>query len=543
MDDEILTRESIRDCIPWEQEGFHLCADAPDGELALPLIEKHQPDILITDIKMPFMDGLELSRIVKERMPGIKIIILSGHDEFDYACSALRLGVEEYCLKPVGANELLQLLKKVSSVIDKDQLHKDRLLHMEQIATDHVSLQRMNLLSDICSGMISTADVMHQASALGVKLSSNYYIVATCDYRSLTALSEPVHQDVADQAEIGIASLLNGLLLQHFRRSLAETVWILSGDTSEEALKGLSLLRSVVIQLEKTLGCRIILGCGTVQSRLGGLHASYLAADEEKSYRRLTMINRQELENNGTSWSDAVLVDRVRFLEFLKIGNHSQSEAFISGFASTFRYVNWTSNLYGYYLLNDLTLEAIHTIHEIVKEKETTEEVFRKWQSEIHKVYSWEDACQYLERLMNYLIHQRTESSGRYTSVLDSVKDFIHKNYSHDGLTLQEAAAHVNLSPSHLSKIFSQGTGTTFIEYLTQTRIYSAMELLMTTNARTYEIAFKVGYNDAHYFSNLFKKTTGTTTREFRKGGGKNIHIDADLHLHDSGRKVSDVHT
>jgi two-component system response regulator YesN len=96
VEDEIVAREGIRDNVDWKSAGFEFCGEAPDGEIALPLIETARPDVLITDIKMPFMDGLQLCRVIRERMPWVKIIILSGHDEFDYAQAAVKLGVTEY---------------------------------------------------------------------------------------------------------------------------------------------------------------------------------------------------------------------------------------------------------------------------------------------------------------------------------------------------------------------------------------------------------------------------------------------------------------
>ena len=114
VEDEIVAREGIRDHINWQAAGLEFCGEAPDGEIALPLIRAIKPDILITDIRMPFVDGLELCRIVRESMPWIKIIILSGYDEFSYAQEAIKLGVTEYLLKPIGAQDLLKALKKVT---------------------------------------------------------------------------------------------------------------------------------------------------------------------------------------------------------------------------------------------------------------------------------------------------------------------------------------------------------------------------------------------------------------------------------------------
>ena len=112
VEDEIITREGIRDNVDWRASGFEFCGEAPGGEMALPLLRASQPDVLITDIKMPFMDGLQLSKIVRERMPWVKIVILSGHDEFEYAQKAIGLGVTDYLLKPVDAAELQSVVQK-----------------------------------------------------------------------------------------------------------------------------------------------------------------------------------------------------------------------------------------------------------------------------------------------------------------------------------------------------------------------------------------------------------------------------------------------
>ena len=119
VEDEVVMRNGIKNNIPWEQEGFEFAGEASDGELAYPLIKKEKPDILITDIRMPFMDGLELSRLVKKELPQIKIIILSGYNEFDYAKTAINIGVTDYLLKPISSAKLLEAVKKVADMIEE----------------------------------------------------------------------------------------------------------------------------------------------------------------------------------------------------------------------------------------------------------------------------------------------------------------------------------------------------------------------------------------------------------------------------------------
>lgn len=132
VEDEIVMREGIKKNIQWEKEGFEFVGDASDGELAYPLIQKTKPDILITDIRMPFMDGLELSRLVKQELPDIKIMILSGYDEFEYAKEAIKIGITDYLVKPISGAKLLEAVKKVAQVIEEEKEQKEFLQTFEK---------------------------------------------------------------------------------------------------------------------------------------------------------------------------------------------------------------------------------------------------------------------------------------------------------------------------------------------------------------------------------------------------------------------------
>ena len=128
VEDEIVVREGIKKNINWQQEGFEFAGEASDGELAYPLIQSAKPDILITDIKMPFMDGLELSRLVKKELPDIKILVLSGYNEFEYAKEAINIGITEYLVKPISGAKLLETVKKVAITIEEERQQRQFLL-------------------------------------------------------------------------------------------------------------------------------------------------------------------------------------------------------------------------------------------------------------------------------------------------------------------------------------------------------------------------------------------------------------------------------
>ena len=125
VEDEVVVRETIKKMIPWEQYGYQLVGEAPDGEVALPMIRNLKPDLLVTDIKMPFMDGLTLSKMVRKDFPDMKIVILSGYDDFNYAKQAINIGVEDYLLKPITKNAFLERLTEIRNRWEQEQGQKE----------------------------------------------------------------------------------------------------------------------------------------------------------------------------------------------------------------------------------------------------------------------------------------------------------------------------------------------------------------------------------------------------------------------------------
>src|SRR5215217_4187935 len=177
VEDEIVTREGIRDTVDWAAAGYQFCGEAPDGEIALPLIYERRPETVITDIKMPFMDGLQLCRILRETLPATKIIILSGHDEFKYAQEAIQIGVTEYLLKPIIPQELLAALRKVARQIDEEHQTSAHLHALQAQMVSQQSLLRERCLLDLVTGNSSAADFIEQAQSLEIDLLAPWYQV------------------------------------------------------------------------------------------------------------------------------------------------------------------------------------------------------------------------------------------------------------------------------------------------------------------------------------------------------------------------------
>lgn len=407
VDDEIGIRENIRSCIDWEKEGFHYCGDAPDGELALPLIQEWAPDILITDIKMPFMNGLELTSIVRTQQPDIKIIIMSGHDEFSYAQEAIRLGVTEYCLKPISAADLIHMLHKVSKQMDEE--------HQRMTSR---TITKEKLLADLCGGLIGTTDAIESAKQLSLPLSARYYTIVIIDVRltedsrdseSLMKKLIPILEETRDP----LVELLP------YIQSRTQLVLLLKYNADDSISVYLERLRGQVrMELEHMFKCKIIVGIGTQQERLQGIHVSYLEAEEDKYITRLTLQNRASLGEFRLDEQTTLFLDRNSFLEFLKIGSSNLRDPYVQEFADPLQSFDWKSSSYGFYLLNDLTLESFRLANQLFRMSDHSDESITSLQQTIREITCWEDCIQYLCSLLDLLWEKRRAPGNTVMSLI-----------------------------------------------------------------------------------------------------------------------------
>ncbi|MCD7818603.1 MAG: response regulator, partial [Lachnospiraceae bacterium] len=155
VEDEAIIREGLRDIIPWQQYGYTVVGDAGDGEQALPMIRETRPDLLITDIKMPFMDGLALSSLVSKEFPNIKIIIISGYDEFEYARQAIRIGVDQYLLKPITKAMLIKALNEISEKISSEREQEDYMERFRSEMQEYEQVSRRRFFEEVVTGQLS----------------------------------------------------------------------------------------------------------------------------------------------------------------------------------------------------------------------------------------------------------------------------------------------------------------------------------------------------------------------------------------------------
>ncbi len=521
VEDEIVVREGIRDNIDWESTDFIMAGEAPDGEMALPLIQEIKPDILITDIKMPFMDGLELCRIVRKSMPWIKIVIISGHDEFNYAKEAISIGVTEYMLKPVSSVELLKQLNKVAIKIENEKEEKANIEKIKNQLNSNRESIKEKFLNEVSLGIITTKEALEKASYFNIDLVSRYYLVEIIEIEKSENIKY-FNQEELLEIDIIISNYIekNPEIIR-FKRNLEEFVLIIKGE-SEKDLEEISYrtAQSIKYEVERTTECILSIGIGSVQERVHGIAYSFKDASTANRQKillgkgKIIDINDIKIDKEESRLLD---ISKISITDFLKVGSKQSINGFLDEYIKCLNTTGLKSIMYIHYAFLNIVLNTVKFIENLEGDNKKVIEEISNSENTLLGIVS---INQFKEQAFNILSkafdYRDNIVESKYLNVIAMAKKYINENYSDSSMSLNSVAAFVNISPSHFSTIFSQETGETFIEYLTKTRINKAMELLKTTSQKTFEISYAVGYNDPHYFSHLFKKVTGRTPREFR---------------------------
>ncbi len=519
VDDEIATREGIRSSFPWDDENFTLVGEAPDGEIALPMIADEKPDVVVTDIRMPFMDGLALSRALKRSMPWIHIVILSGYSDFDYAKQAISLGVEEYLLKPVTVEELRAVLERIRRKAQEEKESRAQELLIRERMASGISFVQDKLLGSLLSAPIDengAARMRAQMENLGIHVTAPYYNILDIRF--------DYGQDGADR-ERGISLLQpladvsgGGILLSTAPHGAFALVMDNSRDELEERCYGYA--SSVVYTLEQD-GAQDVLVCiGEACSRLEEVYESMRSArhvrhilDAKEEGGRRKIVGVQETEDTPLALSDLEIQPLYEQLQYIK------PEDFNEVFTAYIRSLQ-EADLHTGVSEDYLRMEAVLTASRIVREAGGDP-------AQVLNLKDYETAMQRgalssvpeaVERLLRKALSYRDHASPVHGNrAVLSARQYLSQNFTNPNLMLQDAAKAAGMSNSRFSTVFAQEMGVTFTEYLTGLRMGKAKELLRATQLRSSEISFAVGYSDRHYFSYLFKKNTGMTPSEFRE--------------------------
>lgn len=519
VDDEEDALHAMEKKINWEALGFHLAGTAANGQEALEMAEQKHLDVVMTDIKMPFMDGLTLCKKLKENYRNMKVVIYSGFDEFEYARTAIHLEAEEYLLKPISAKDMERVFGKIKESLDEEFNERRNLDKLNAYYRQSLPAMQEQLFMGILEGKIAEEKAQELLENYEMNLESPYYVAALLHVDERT--KGPGNN--LNLATLSLRDIVQDYLSMTSRfysaYYLRDVVVVFMLDTRGEFEKVLYHLEQICKVGNRMLEQQVTAAVGQICSKLMNVSNSYQEAQNAMEYRaivesRVIFIN--DVEPNP---EDSITMPENNIQELLravKLGNRKETEDAINAFVDNFRGKSITPLQY--------QMACMEIMMEFLKLGRSyqlgMDEIFGQdmdiW-NDIQKIPSLEELKKWLAEVSTNLRRtirkERTDSTTRLT---EQAKAYIEEHYRESDLSAETLCRHLNVSAAYFSTIFKKEVKMSFVGYLTALRLEHAVELLQTTQDKTYVISEQIGYTDPNYFSYVFKKQYGVSPTKYR---------------------------
>jgi two-component system, response regulator YesN len=521
VDDEYLIRDGLARSIDWATLGFDIVDIAEHGLEALEMIEKTTPDLILTDVRMPFMDGLELIKSVKVRYPEICVIIISGHEEFSYAKTALQLDAFDYILKPINLIELELVIKKAILHINLLVERNREIFNIKNQILTYIPILKERFILDIIFGKLTSNQISSNAVDFG--FNPNYYFATAfievddfyCDSTDLIIESQKMlemyfENDFNNSPSAFICNI-----------STHEYLLLLSSDIQINLEADLNKVVSEILEKGKEYSLSLTISTGAPVKNLNDLLISYENALLTSNGKFMSGGNRvlfySELEKQS-SLNNMDSYDITDFKNALIFSDKSAIMVEFKKIRSSVLLQKQPSKIVLQLLCFNIFFECRRVLQEQGAEVDAIIEnpidVFQKLVNQP----SYEIMFDHLESLIIKILDYRDELRFKqYSFDVDKAKKFIKGNYKDVSLSLKSISKHINMSACYFSVIFKKETGITYINYLTNIRVEKAKDLLLNSDLKVYEVAYEVGYDNPTYFSTLFKKLTGISPFDYKK--------------------------
>ncbi|MGN0438278.1 MAG: response regulator [Lachnospiraceae bacterium] len=520
VDDEEEVMDVIEHKINWGELGFEVIGRAQNGVKAMEVAEKMQPDVVITDIKMPYMDGLELSRNLKKENPSIRIMILTGFDEFEYAKEAVHLEIEEYVLKPVNAKELADCMIRLKEALDKERDEKLNVKKLEQYYMESLSLLQTNFFCSLIEGHVQENDYERFINDYQISLRGPYFccvVLHTSENHEPQEMSPLLlNMSVQREAREKFGDKWRCVDFTH----LGNTIMIVELSSEESISQFTDDCDWFCRWSNRFLGAVVTAGIGKVCNTFREIDTSYEGAREAVSYRVIygtgRAINISDIAPKGQELS--MQLDEIKMNDLFKaihLGDNKDIENAVILLVNNLRTNAKTVSQY-----NFAVMEIVGHLYRFCSNN------YMNFDDHIGDVKNpYEAVPQMDEKALTTWIIFVSESiseelkNARNSSLrflITEAKNIVHSSYEDPDLSLDVVCSRLGVSNSYFSSVFKKEVGQSFITYLTDFRMEKALRLILETNEKSYEIAEHVGYVDANYFSYVFKRKYGMSPSKYR---------------------------
>lgn len=526
VDDEEEVRKGIIRKIDWEALGFQVVGDAENGQDALEKIEQLEPDVVMTDIRMPYMDGLTLTSWIRQKYPSVKVLIFSGFDDFEYAQKAIKLNVTEYILKPVNVEELTRILNRVRENLDQEIEQRRDVDRLRESYLSSLPILRELFLNDMVRGNMPAENIRQKLEEYKIDiLGAEKWLTAVINVENEASEETglTLHQE-KELIPISVKSLLEDNLKDYCRfmafNSAVGVTLIAAVDGERKQTSLIDLLGDICKEIKRILQVTVTIGIGYFSRELEQLPAAYQSAVDALGYREIVgtrktiYINDMEPVSRGKLQLETR--DEADLIAVVKFGTREKIEAAAKNFAARMEGARVHMRQLQVYQMS-----IINCLIRLMQQQDLelgtmfgTDEMYEKVIYGNMKPEEFASVITEVGCRMNEAMNRERDKTAK--KVILEAKQYILDHYQDPELSVDVMCRQLHMSPAYFSTVFKRETGQTYIAYLTEVRLDKAVELLNTTDDKTYVIAQKVGYQEQNYFSYVFKKRFGISPTKFR---------------------------
>lgn len=517
-DDEEVILKGLKGIIKWEEFNLEIAAYVSNGMEAMEIVQDQQIDILITDIRMPIVDGLQLIRRIREQQLNIKCIVLSGYSEFEYVKEAAKLGIENYILKPVDRNELTSTIINTVNKIENE-------LNKNIIDREGINIIRNNILSRWVSGDIEDNELHERAELLNLDIHYKEFMTAIIKLADPPSSenSEPIKDRNIVSLNINkicSAEIAEGGLGAVFIDLTGNIVLLFAGDNLKSIHSDIMfILTNCIEKINLLLERDIFVTIGSIEMSYQDVYKSYNIAKRLLEYSLIyganTIIEYDEIQSSITNWQKEFQIDFNLLSQFIR---NKSTPAVLDFIQDVFVKMKNIEDLNPTYIQNIAIDILFHLINTIKLLNYNTDKVFHGYRDFLSDVYQFtniDNMKHWMEETAIKCMNILSEEDGKISPLIRRVLEYINKNYDNE-INLSTVAYEFGLNSFYLGQQFKKETSENFTNFLNTIRVERGKELLLSTNMKTADIAKKVGYSNTNYFSTIFKKITGISPSEFK---------------------------
>ena len=522
VDDEEITREGIIQILPWSELGIDQILQADDGINALLLVEKFKPDIILTDVRMPRMDGIQMSIKLKELYPHCVIIFMSGYSDKEYLKAAIQLKAVDYVDKPINIQELKSAIENAAAQFKKTQIQK----HTEHVAEAYVKVGIPLLRSELAMSLLnkdtSLTLTIEQAKAACINLPVDGFFHTVIvkfllnekspsdHFSSIKAVVFSSLENAFSKYRVnGISAVKNEeyLILHLFAEPFEKHLF-----TEDKLCRFLNDLTAPLENL-----CNFIISIGKKVHGLTNIHDSYKTAVsgiERAFFKGYNCIIYSEGISNSRHELDTTLIKN--FIELIDGERREESIFYIKSLISSMRRhedtpVNSIKNFFYSILLQlcKLAHQKGFDLFEYSTGENHIWEMFLKF-------YTLSEIEEFIIENLNTFF-ETSKQKGKNSNLIDNIYKYIRSHYSDPNLSIDSISEYVHFAPTYICSVFKEKTDKTLNHYITEYRIEKSKEFLRDLDIKVSDVSLKVGCRNSGYFTKLFRKTTSITPSEYRE--------------------------